>query len=212
MHESERELRLLRDRALDMVNTLRNRMAAIASQMRELDGAALTTAQRSALNSIAGELSQTLDLGDALLAAAGYERRDVPHVSPEAPPARPAHILVVEDDPSNRAIMVRILARMGHHVTPVADGLEAFDALSMGGVDCIVSDFQMPHLGGGSLYQQVEGRLPHYAGRFVFVTGDYTRDATRDFLQRTGQPVLGKPYEVEELVAAVARVLAKRTV
>jgi hypothetical protein len=45
----------------------------------------------------------------------------------------------------------------------------------------------------------------------VFVTGDYTRDATREFLQRTGQPVLGKPYEVEELVAAVARVLAKRT-
>lgn len=211
MNEAERELRLLRDRVLDAVNALRNRLAAITAQLRELDDTHLSPAERRALGAVDAEIDRTLDLGDTLLAAAGHEIRDKPHLPGELVPTRPAHVLVVEDDESNRGILTRTLTRLGHRVTPAADGLEAFDVLSMGGVDCIVTDFQMPHLGGGSLYQQVENRLPQYAGRFIFVTGDYTREETRAFLERTGQPVLGKPYELEELAAAVSRVLAKRT-
>ena len=211
--ESERELLLLRERVLEAVNGLRNRIAAITSQLRDLDAAKLTAGQRATLAAVWEELRLTLGVGDEVLAAAGHERRDAPRFHGTAIPGQPAalaHILVVEDDASNRALLVRFLGRLGHHVTPVSDGLEAFEALTMGGVDCIVSDYQMPHLGGASLYQQVENLLPHYAGRFVFVTGDYTHEETRAFLQRTGQPFLGKPYGLEELAAAVASVLAGR--
>lgn len=212
MDEGERELQLLRRRVVDSVNALRNRIAVINSHVNEFDAEAQTPALGAALTGIMHELNLTLALGDELLAAAGYESRDVPRLirSGDAhPTAAPAHVLVVDDDPSSRSTMARVLTRMGHHVTPVADGLQAFEVLELGGVECIVSDYQMPHLGGGSLFVQVENRLPEYAGRFVFVTGDYSRDETRTFLERTGQPYLGKPYELDELAAAVAGILAK---
>jgi len=43
----------------------------------------------------------------------------------------------------------------------------------------------------------------------VFVTGDYTRPESYEFLQRSGRPVIGKPYEIDELLAAVATVLGE---
>jgi hypothetical protein len=42
----------------------------------------------------------------------------------------------------------------------------------------------------------------------VFVTGDYARPESYRFLVESRQPVVGKPYEVETLVAAIATVLA----
>jgi hypothetical protein len=44
------------------------------------------------------------------------------------------------------------------------------------------------------------------ASRFIFVTGDYTRPESYDFLQKSGRPVVGKPYELEQLLSAVATV------
>ena len=199
----------LRVRVLDAVNAFRNRIAAVLGLGQELRETDLGTRQRSTLDALLDEARRTQREIDELLEVAGGTPQPVPHVPTEAPPHRPAHVLVVEDDPANRGILTRVLHRLGYQVTPVADGVEAFEALTMGGIDCIVSDYQMPHLGGQSLYEQVEDRLPYYASRFIFVTGDYTREATRSFLDQTGRPVLGKPYEINELAAAVARVLAE---
>jgi hypothetical protein len=44
----------------------------------------------------------------------------------------------------------------------------------------------------------------------VFVTGDYTNRATVEFLHNTGQPFLGKPYEMKALLGAVLAVLNNR--
>jgi DNA-binding response OmpR family regulator len=53
--------------------------------------------------------------------------------------------------------------------------------------------------------------MPNLVRRFVFVTGDFTTPDSRAFLERTGQPVVAKPYEVAELLAAVALVLRQRS-
>ncbi len=122
-------------------------------------------------------------------------------------PVRMGHILVLEDDDANRGVITRMFRRLGHKVTAVSNGIEAFEMLEEGSVDCVICDLQMPYLGGKGLFEQVERWLPHYASRFVFVTGDYTRPVSREFLLVAGQPVIGKPYEIETMLAAVATVL-----
>ena len=92
-------------------------------------------------------------------------------------------------------------------MTAVANGHEAWDFLTREPVDCVLTDVRMAAMGGRTLYEQVEEKMPHVARRFVFVTGDYARPESYQFLVESRQPVVGKPYEVETLVAAIATVL-----
>ena len=95
-------------------------------------------------------------------------------------------------------------------VGEASNGLEALELLKLNPpVDCIVCDLRMPVLGGESLFEQLETLMPNMASRFVFVTGDYTDPETRAFLERSGQPVVAKPYEVAELLGAVATILRR---
>jgi CheY-like chemotaxis protein len=113
------------------------------------------------------------------------------------------HVLVADDDEANRSAFGRLLQRSGHRATLAADGLEAIDALASGArPDVIVLDLQMPRIGGQEAYEQIAARWPALARRVVFVTA-----ASGEFLRRTGQPVVRKPFEIEDFLAAVASVV-----
>jgi CheY-like chemotaxis protein len=120
-------------------------------------------------------------------------------------------ILVVEDDAMNRQAMRRLLEREGHDVVAVENGLEAVERLAPAGngFDAIVTDLQMPRLGGRALWEQLSDEHPQLARRFVFVTGDVARDETRHFLEECGQPCVLKPYELSELIAAIGKVTSR---
>jgi len=130
-----------------------------------------------------------------------------------ATPALPKlRILVVDDDPTNRRVMTRLLEREGHLVVAVEHGLEAMERLSPrdAGFDAVVADVQMPRLGGRALYEQLSIRRPDLSRRIVFVTGDAAREETRRFLEECGQPAVLKPYVLGDLLAAIATVTARR--
>lgn len=203
-------VQFLRDDLANAANALNSRLNVIANMAAELEAGFLQPEKKKALEQIRTEVTRATRITGGLLhrvtAAA-------PDITPPAwnilreGPVRPGHILVVEDDASNRGVITRLFEHVGHRVTPVSNGIEAYDILQRGGVDCIICDLRMPYLGGKGLYEQVEKLMPSLASRFVFVTGDYTRPASRDFLLHAGQPVIGKPYEVNALLAAVATVL-----
>jgi CheY-like chemotaxis protein len=205
-------VQFLRDEAADAANGLNNRLNAIRSAAASFEREKLTVEQIQNLDHIETEVGRAMAITTSLL-------HRVHSVAPDSvPPAvevlqekqlRPADILVVEDDASNREVITRMMQRLGHRVTPVANGLEAFEVLQLGPVDCVVCDIQMPNLGGKGLYEQIEKEMPQLASRFVFVTGDYTRPETREFLVNTGCPVVAKPYEVEALLGAIAVTLER---
>ncbi len=130
-----------------------------------------------------------------------------------ATPALPKlRILVVDDDPTNRRVMTRLLEREGHVVVSVEHGLEAIERLGPrdAAFDAVVTDVQMPRLGGRALYEQIAIRRPDLSRRIVFVTGDAAREETRRFLEECGQPAVLKPYVLSDLLSAIATVTARR--
>lgn len=121
-------------------------------------------------------------------------------------------ILVVDDDAVNRQAMMLLLEREGHQVVAVENGLEAMERLGDRDTafDAIVTDLQMPRLGGRAMYEQLVNGRPLVAKRFVFVTGDQARGETRSFLENCGQPSVTKPYDLGDLINAIGTVARKK--
>src|SRR5882724_46171 len=104
-----------------------------------------------------------------------------------------------------------LLEREGHEVVAVENGLEAIERLGPASdrFDAVITDLQMPRLGGRALYEQLREQRPLLAQRFVFVTGDRARDETRRFLEECGQPAVMKPYDFNDLISAIGKVAGK---
>ena len=131
---------------------------------------------------------------------------------PAAPTLPKLRILVVDDDAVNRQAMVLLLEREGHQIVAVENGLEAMERLGDrdNTFDAIVTDLQMPRLGGRAMYEQLVNSRPLVAKRFVFVTGDQARGETRAFLESCGQPSVTKPYDLGDLINAIGTVSRKK--
>jgi CheY-like chemotaxis protein len=126
------------------------------------------------------------------------------------PGVQRGRVLVADDDAANRRALMQLLEMHGHDVTTAADGVEALEHLAKDRFDVIVVDLQMPRLGGRGVYEEVQRTTPDLARRFVFVTGDDVRAASHEFLQQVPQPTVRKPYEIDDLLAAVNEVSGAR--
>ncbi len=73
------------------------------------------------------------------------------------------HLLVVDDDPENRQVLSRRLAREGYSVVEAADGEEALEILSEQEFDVVLLDVMMPKVDGSTTLLRMKGdeRLRH---------------------------------------------------
>lgn len=69
-----------------------------------------------------------------------------------------AHVLVVDDEPSFRALLRDILEEAGHGVTEARDGAEALAFLEKGAFDLVLTDRQMPKVDGLELVRRIRAR------------------------------------------------------
>lgn len=107
-------------------------------------------------------------------------------------------VLVVDDEPSVRALYVDALEELGHSVTIAADGAAALDHLRSGDHPCVVlTDLRMPRMDGFELRRAVE-RDPSLASiPIVVITADRILSFT--------SPARDKPFSAPELDALVQR-------
>jgi CheY-like chemotaxis protein len=119
-----------------------------------------------------------------------------------------ARILVAEDDPAVRQFVSRALVQRGHSVDAVNDGLEALDALADNDYDLLISDIVMPGLDGIGLALKVMKDHPRVA--IMLMTG-YAHERQRAHnIEVLSQFVLPKPFTLEQITAAVVKVLGER--
>jgi DNA-binding response OmpR family regulator len=60
---------------------------------------------------------------------------------------------------------------------------------------------------GPAFFEILRREHPTLATRTLFITGDLVSVASRAFLETVGQPVLAKPFDLEQLEVAVAALL-----
>ncbi|MEW5738778.1 MAG: ATP-binding protein [Myxococcota bacterium] len=123
--------------------------------------------------------------------------------SPAFAPRRSSPLVfVVDDEPSVRALMAKLLAGRGLAVRDFALGEEALAALSASNVpDVLVTDVMLPGIDGVRL---AEGFLTRIPGLHVVLVSGFSPDpaATARLIAR-GARFLPKPFTPEALVAAV---------
>jgi CheY-like chemotaxis protein len=125
----------------------------------------------------------------------------------ETPSAKPARILVVEDEEAVATMLARVLRADGHQVTVTAEGAAALTRLGTEPFDLIVTDFKMPGMSGLEFYRSVAETHPGLAHRIIFTTGDVLSVDTRRFLAEVGAPVLRKPYSLDQARSVIYRKL-----
>jgi DNA-binding response OmpR family regulator len=57
------------------------------------------------------------------------------------------------------------------------------------------------------VFQRLKAEWPRLAGNLIFMTGGAFSPESREFLQRSPQPVLTKPFSADELRAVVRTLL-----
>ena len=118
-----------------------------------------------------------------------------------------AHLLVVDDEPFIRNMLSKFL-EMKHFVVELAeDGGEAWGKLQSTTYDCILLDLKMPGMGGKELYRLIEASDSRVAKKVIFITGDTVNPDTGDFIEAARNPVMTKPFELEDLHLQVLEVL-----
>ena len=119
-----------------------------------------------------------------------------------------ARILVVDDDPSVRALLRDVLELEGHTVTDAVDGYAALRAVAAEPPDCVVLDVVMPGMDG----HEVLGRLRATTGGRELPVVMLTAAADDDTAWRGWSGgvdrVLGKPFEADDLLHHVDRLCA----
>ncbi|WP_225768986.1 response regulator transcription factor [Inquilinus sp. Marseille-Q2685] len=75
-------------------------------------------------------------------------------------PLRSDHVLVVEDDPGTRSLIVRILRENGLRATGVGDGREMWDSIEAAPVDLLILDVMLPGADGLDLCRAFRARSP----------------------------------------------------
>lgn len=116
------------------------------------------------------------------------------------------NVLIVDDEEAVRRTFVRALTQAGYTCHEAATVDAALELLGREPMDAIVCDFAMPGMDGTTFHQRLRDSEPGAAGRLIFVTGWGEDRKTRDLLAFTGRPVLSKPVEIQDLIAAVRAV------
>jgi CheY-like chemotaxis protein len=116
----------------------------------------------------------------------------------------PATVLIVEDDPDLRRLMVRLLEHDGFVVRAAADGRQGLEALEPL-PDVIVADLMMPDLDGEQFLVELRSRYPNARPAVVLVSASAIREEIATRLEVDAS--LSKPFdtaELRELVRALA--------
>jgi DNA-binding response OmpR family regulator len=125
-----------------------------------------------------------------------------------ASPVTAGRVLVVDDDDYVRDVTGMILEEMGYHVRTTKSGFEALRWLGEQSYDLLVLDVKMPEVDGPSLYRAVVARWSGAAPRVLFVSGFGEAECRAGALiVPPDVPLLFKPFTVDELQAAIDRVL-----
>lgn len=121
---------------------------------------------------------------------------------------KPPSILVVDDDPEMRELLLDVLGNEGYEVAEAKDGTEAVLALRAREFDIILMDKNMPGPSGLDLLPGFRRVCPR--SQIIMMTAFGDVPSYMDAVEKGAVEYLFKPFRMEEMKAAIVKALASK--
>jgi CheY-like chemotaxis protein len=129
----------------------------------------------------------------------------------DAPPAagRRAHVLVVDDNATNRMVAEALCEMFDCTSECVEDGVEAVELAASGRFDLILMDIKMPRMDGVAATRAIRS-FPGHIGRvpIIALTANADPDDARRYVMAGMYAVVEKPIKPDRLLTAMTGALA----
>jgi two-component system response regulator HydG len=122
---------------------------------------------------------------------------------------QPPRVLVVEDDPSARALLGGLLTERAYEVSTAAGGREALVRLEAADIDVLLTDLRMPDLDGLALLVEARRLYPELV--VILMTGSADVQSAVRAMRQGAADYLTKPLDMDEITLVVERALEHRS-
>ncbi|QDH21022.1 hybrid sensor histidine kinase/response regulator [Saccharibacillus brassicae] len=128
-----------------------------------------------------------------------------------APVGDAGRILIVDDDPVNRRVLLNLLATVGCDVSAVSGGAEALAFLDVHpDIELVVTDWMMPGMSGLELSRELRSRRSLAELPILLLTARGLPEDVRAGFDAGASDFLGKPVDAGELRARVRTLIGMR--
>jgi len=117
-------------------------------------------------------------------------------------------VLVVDDAAEIRDLLADLILRpSGYHVLTAASGSAGLEVARAQAPDVVISDIKMPDLTGIELTQILKRERPNLP--VILITAEGSEAVARQAFRAGAADYYPKPFDPDELLATLARVLAE---
>ena len=114
-------------------------------------------------------------------------------------------ILIIDDEQGYRDLLSMELADQGYNALTASGGAQALEILKNEAVDVIITDMKMPKMDG--LDVVIASRRLRPGIPIILMTGYAVEERVEEALSRKASTCLRKPFQAEELGAALEAVI-----
>lgn len=119
-------------------------------------------------------------------------------------------ILVVDDDPSIRNMLVIVLKEENYDVTAAESSESALKQLKAGNFDLVISDIKMPGIGGIELLKKIKVITPEVP--VIMITAFASANDAVEAMKLGAEDYITKPFNLEELKLIIDRCIYKKNI
>ena len=124
-------------------------------------------------------------------------------------PVDGAHILIVEDSPTQSMLLEHLLERQGYKVTAAASGVQALSELATFRPALIISDIVMPEMDGFELSRRIKSHEKLRDIPVILLTGLSDSEDVIRGMEALVDFYLTKPYDEDFLLSKVESIISR---
>lgn len=117
-------------------------------------------------------------------------------------------ILIVDDEPNIRKVLVRLLSKGGYLPAECPDGPSALKAIRMEPPETVLLDLRMPGMDGMQVLREIKALDPDLP--VVIITANANVHGSVDAMRHGAHDYLAKPFEHKEVIRIVQRAVTER--
>jgi CheY-like chemotaxis protein len=126
----------------------------------------------------------------------------------EVPQGEGQTVLVVEDDPAVRMVVLDELSELGYRTLEAADGPSALPILQSGqAIDLLLTDVGLPGMNGRQVAEIARQHRPTL--RVLFMTGYAEQASSRASFLAPGMDMITKPFTMDDLAARISSIFTQ---